>query len=172
MKRQGRTVDKFFGFRVGLGFDIHRFSRAGKSKRKLILGQVEIDYSGLEGASDADVVLHSICDAILGAIGEVDIGTLFPPEKSKGITSRKIAEKVLEIMRSKHYEIVNIDCVIVAQKPKLGNFIPEMKRKLSQLFSCDVNVRVKSPEHLGDIGKGKGISAISVALLRPRTSKS
>jgi 2-C-methyl-D-erythritol 2,4-cyclodiphosphate synthase len=170
-KREKRVKREFFDFRVGIGFDIHRFSRVSKRKRKLILGQVEIDYNGLEGASDTDVVLHSICDAILGAAGKDDIGTLFPPETSKGITSRKIAEKVIEVV-SGRYKIVNIDCVIIAQKPKLGIFIPEMKKKLSELFSCDVNVRVKSPEHLGDIGKGKGISAISVALLRPKTSKS
>jgi len=169
-KHQRRGESKFFDFRVGIGFDIHRFSRLSKSKRKLILGEVEVDYRGLEGVSDADVVLHSICDAILGAAGEADIGTLFPPEKSKGITSREIAEKVIEIV-SKRYEIVNIDCVIVAQKPKLGGFIPEMKRKLSELFSCDVNIRVKSPERLGDIGKAKGISAISVALLRRKNHK-
>ncbi|GBD04103.1 2-C-methyl-D-erythritol 2,4-cyclodiphosphate synthase [bacterium HR19] len=157
---------RFSDLRVGIGFDIHRFSKS--RGRKLVLGQVEIDYRGLEGASDADVVLHSICDAILGAAGEADIGTLFPPESSKGITSKKIAEKVIEIV-SRKYKIVNIDCVIVAQKPKLGVFIPEMKKKLSELFSCDVNIRVKSPEHIGDIGKGKGISAISVALLKPKT---
>src|ERR1700758_4881970 len=115
--------------RVGIGFDAHRFSRG----RKLILGGVEIPFElGLEGHSDADVLTHAICDAILGAIGEGDIGNHFPDSDSKykGISSLVLLDQVLTLSNSKGFEVENIDSTIVCEKPKLSAYISQMKKKL------------------------------------------
>ena len=189
--KAGKTTEQF---RVGIGFDIHRFQgieakeeeeekrKGGKSKeekeegsnreervRKLVLGQVEFDFVGLEGASsDVDVVLHAISDAILGASGSPDIGTIFPPESFRGISSREILERAVSVAEEKGFSIENIDCVIVAQRPKVGDKINDMRKNLRDILGCDINIRVKSPEGLGSLGRAEGISAIAVALLRRR----
>ena len=167
-KRNKGTSTAQYTFRVGIGFDIHRFRRSSrKNRRKLVLGQVEFDFVGLEGASsDVDVVLHAISDAILGASGSPDIGTIFPPKSSQGISSREILEKALSIAKEKGFSVENVDCVIVAQKPKIGDKINDMKKKLKDILDCDINIRVKSPEGLGSLGRVEGISATSVALLK------
>ncbi len=153
-------------YRIGIGFDMHRFISESKGKKKLVLGQVRFNFKGLEGASsDVDVLLHSISDAILGAAGEPDIGTLFPPAKSKGISSKEILINAKKLVEKKGYSIENIDCVIVAQKPKIGNKIPLMKRKIKEIIGCNINIKVKSPEGIGALGKAEGISAMSIALL-------
>lgn len=149
--------------RVGIGFDVHRFS---KKRKGLILGQVRFNYFALEGASkDADVLLHAISDAILGAAGKSDIGILFPPEKSKGISSKKILEEVIKIVRKDGFEIKSVDSVIIAEEPKIGKRINEIKKKVGKILKCDFNVKVKSPEGLGTFGRKEGIGAIAVALL-------
>ena len=172
-KRNKGTGSVQYTFRVGIGFDIHRFKRGGrKSVSKLVLGQVEFDFVGLEGASsDVDVVLHAISDAILGASGSPDIGTIFPPESSRGISSREILEKALSVAKEKGFSVENVDCVIVAQKPKIGNKINEMKKKLRDILGCGINIRVKSPEGLGSLGRGEGISATAVALLKKEKNR-
>lgn len=152
--------------RIGIGFDMHRFS---KRKKGLILGQVKFDYWGLEGASeDVDVLLHAICDAILGAAGKSDIGTLFPPERYKGISSRKILDEVIRLVENDGFVIKSVDSVIIAQKPKLGDRIDEIKEKVKEMLRSDFNVKVKSPEGLGALGRAEGIGAIAIAMLEKR----
>ncbi len=148
--------------RIGIGFDMHRFSK----KMGLVLGQVKFDYRALEGASeDVDVLLHAISDAILGAAGKEDIGTLFPPEKFKGISSRKILEEVIKMIKREGFEIKSVDSVIIAQEPKIGPKINQIKYNVSQILKSSFNVKVKSPEGIGTFGRTEGIGAMAVALL-------
>ncbi len=165
-KNKNEADNLTFNFKVGLGFDIHRFSQ--DKRRKLILGQVKINYVGLEGASDADVLLHAICDAILGATIGKDIGTFFPPEKSKGISSKKIAQKVMKMIEG-NFKIVNIDGVIIAEKPKLSPFIPKMIKNIKKIFRCDVNIKAKNPEGVGNLGNG--IASIATCLIEKINNK-
>lgn len=152
--------------RIGIGFDMHRFGR----KRGLVLGQVKFDYRALEGASeDVDVLLHAISDAILGAAGKEDIGTLFPPDKFKGISSRKILEEAIRMARQEGFEIKSVDSVIIAQEPKIGSKIYQIKAKVSEILKSEFNVKVKSPEGLGTFGRAEGIGAMAVALLVEKT---
>lgn len=160
-KNKNETDNLSFNFRVGLGFDVHKFSQ--DRRRKLILGQVKINHVGLEGASDADVLLHAICDAILGATIGKDIGTFFPPEKSKGISSKEIAQKVMKMIEG-NFKIINIDGVIIAEKPKLSPFIPKMIKNIKKIFRCDVNIKAKNPEGVGNLGDG--IASIATCLVQ------
>ncbi|MEK9629756.1 MAG: 2-C-methyl-D-erythritol 2,4-cyclodiphosphate synthase [Nitrospinota bacterium] len=153
--------------RIGNGYDVHRLV-AG---RKLILGGVDVPHStGLDGHSDADALLHALCDALLGAVGGGDIGAHFPdtnPEY-KGISSLVLLEKVTEICRDKGFEIANLDTIIVAQKPKLAPFLPDMKKNIAQAMSIDtgqINIKATTTEKLGFAGKEEGIAAYAVALL-------
>ena len=151
--------------RIGIGYDVHRLVEG----RKLIIGGVDIPYEkGLLGHSDADVLLHAICDAILGAAGLGDIGKHFPDSdaKYKGICSLKLLEHTVNLINEKGYEIENIDCTIVAQAPKLAPYIETMKNNISQITKCDVNVKATTEEHLGFTGSGEGMSAQAVALLK------
>lgn len=153
------------GFRVGNGYDVHRLSEG----RKLILGGVEIPYEkGLLGHSDADVLVHSIMDALLGACGESDIGRHFPDNDMsyKGISSLVLLEKVKGILDSKGYGISNIDSIIVAEKPKLSPYIDEMKEKISAVLQIDkdcIGIKATTTEGLGFAGTGEGIAAYAVA---------
>ena len=153
--------------RVGNGYDVHRLV-AG---RKLILGGVDIPHSkGLDGYSDADVLLHALCDALLGAVGAGDIGSHFPDTdpKWKGISSLVLIEQVTTNCRNKGFEIVNVDTIIVAQKPKLAPFLPEMKKNIAQAIAIDigqVNIKATTTEKLGFTGKEEGVAAYAVALL-------
>ena len=153
--------------RIGNGYDVHRLV-AG---RKLILGGIDIPHStGLDGHSDADVLLHALCDALLGAVGAGDIGAYFPDTDSKwkGISSLVLLEQVTATCRDKGFEFSNIDTIIVAQKPKLAPFLPDMKKNISQAMAIDIgqiNIKATTTEKLGFAGKEEGIAAYAVALL-------
>jgi len=155
-------------YRVGNGFDVHRFENG----RKLILGGVEIPHeTGLAGHSDADVVLHAITDAILGAIGEKDIGTHFPdtdPE-FKDISSITILKETALKLKSKEYEIVNIDTVIISQQPRLSPYIDLMKINISKalgILEDQIGVKATTTEHLGFTGREEGIAATAIVLIK------
>jgi len=154
--------------RIGLGFDVHAF-QAG---RKLVLGGVEIDYPvGLAGHSDADVLTHSIMDAILGACGLGDIGIHFPDSdmKYKNISSLLLLEEVRKKMEGKDFSIVNIDSILVMQKPKVSNYIAGMRKNIAgtlKIDESDVNVKATTTEGLGFCGRGEGIAAKCVVLLK------
>ena len=156
--------------KVGIGYDVHRLVEG----RKLILGGVIIPYEkGLLGHSDADVLVHSIMDALLGACGERDIGVHFPPEDEelKNISSLLLLEKVKHVLDIKGYIIGNIDCVIVAEKPKLVRFLPEMKEKIAHTLNIglnDINIKATTTEGLGFEGRGEGISAQSIVMISRR----
>lgn len=147
--------------RIGHGYDVHQLVTG----RKLILGGVEVPYAkGLLGHSDADVLLHAICDAILGAIGEGDIGRHFPDSDPayKGISSVKLLRQVMTLAESKGYVMGNVDATIVAQRPKLAPHIPAMKSVIAEALECDpdrVNVKATTTEELGFAGRGEGVAA-------------
>ncbi len=153
--------------RIGTGYDVHALA-AG---RKLILGGVEIKWPmGLAGHSDADVVIHAICDACLGAAGAGDIGVHFPPEDQqyKDIDSRELLREVAARLRKERWVISNLDCTIIAEKPKLRPFIPAMVRHISEDLRVDrsrVNVKATTTEGLGYIGQQKGIATQAVVLI-------
>jgi 2-C-methyl-D-erythritol 2,4-cyclodiphosphate synthase len=153
--------------RVGFGYDVHPLV-AG---RPLILGGIKIPYLfGLQGHSDADVLIHAICDALLGAIAEGDIGRHFPDTdpQYKGIRSTILLKKVMNRMREKGFHAVNIDASIVAQKPKLADFIPRMVKEIADVLEIEsgrVNVKATTSEGLGFIGREEGITAYAVALV-------
>jgi 2-C-methyl-D-erythritol 2,4-cyclodiphosphate synthase len=155
-------------YRVGIGFDAHRFSRG----RKLILGGVEIPFElGLEGHSDADVLTHAICDAILGAIGEKDIGSHFPDSDSryKGASSLVLLEQVRALSNSKDFKIENIDSTVVCERPKLSPYISQMKKKLSsviQVSEYSLGIKATTTDGMGFTGRGEGIAAYAVVLLK------
>ncbi|MCI5655077.1 MAG: 2-C-methyl-D-erythritol 2,4-cyclodiphosphate synthase [Candidatus Pseudoruminococcus sp.] len=154
-------------FRVGHGYDVHKLAEG----RKLIIGGVEIPHSkGLLGHSDADVLAHAICDALLGAAALGDIGKHFPDndDKYKGADSLILLEKVCELIRNKGYEISNVDSTILAQAPKLRPYIDEMRGKLAKVMKLnidEVSVKATTEEKLGFTGREKGIAAHAVVLL-------
>jgi 2-C-methyl-D-erythritol 2,4-cyclodiphosphate synthase len=155
-------------FRVGHGFDVHRFRRG----RKLILGGVEIPYRmGLAGHSDADVVCHAVINALLGAMSEGDIGMHFPDTdpRYKGIASTKMLEKVLRMMRQRRFRLVNVDVTLVAQQPKLAPYYTAMRKNMARQFRVaenKVSIKATTTEKLGWAGQGKGMAATAVVLLR------
>lgn len=154
-------------FRCGIGYDAHRLVEG----RKLILGGVEIPHErGLEGHSDADVLSHAIADALLGAMGEGDIGQHFPntDEKIRGISSLEILGHVRSLLAEKNARAVNIDATIIAEAPLLQPHIPQMKKKIVRALACDatcVNVKATTNEKLGTIGRGEGMAAMAVVLV-------
>lgn len=153
--------------RIGHGYDVHRLVEG----RKLILGGVDIPHeTGLLGHSDADVLLHAISDAILGAIGEGDIGRHFPDTDPayKGADSIKLLEHVVTIAAGKGYRIGNVDATIVAQRPKLAPHIPVMVRNVAAALQTEaerVNIKATTTEELGFAGRKEGIAAYAVALM-------
>jgi 2-C-methyl-D-erythritol 2,4-cyclodiphosphate synthase len=153
--------------RIGHGYDVHKLV----PDRKLIIGGVDIPYKyGLLGHSDADVLLHAIMDAMLGAAAEGDIGLHFPDndDRFEGISSLKLLENVNEIILHDGYVVSNIDATIVAQAPKMRPFIDEMRKNISEVLSIDIsqiNIKGTTEEHLGFTGSGEGISAHAVCLL-------
>jgi len=162
-----------YEYRTGIGTDIHRLVE----NRKLMLGGVEIPFTrGLLGHSDADVVLHAVMDAILGAAGLGDIGTLFPDtdEKWKDADSKELTLMVREGLEGKGWQIVNVDLTVNAEEPKLGPHKGQMKRCIASLLAIDflnVNIKAKTNEGLGEIGQGLAISCTAIALLRKRTRR-
>lgn len=153
--------------RVGLGYDVHKLVQ----NRDLIIGGVNIPYEkGLLGHSDADVLLHAICDSLLGAAGLGDIGTHFPDTdpKYKGISSIILLEKVGELLNSKNYKIGNIDATIIAQKPKMLPYIVDMKNNIANALNISIyliNIKATTEEGLGFTGNGEGISSQCICLL-------
>ncbi len=153
--------------RIGHGYDVHRLAE----NRRLILGGVEIPHTlGLDGHSDADVLIHAIMDAILGALALGDIGKLFPDtsDKFKDIDSTKLLKAVCDVMDENGYKIGNIDSTVIAQKPKLSPYIDLMRARISEVLGCDisqVSVKATTEERLGFTGSEEGISSHAVLLL-------
>ncbi len=159
--------------RIGIGYDIHPLAPG----RKLMLGGVQIPHDkGLLGHSDADVLIHSVCDALLGAAAAGDIGLLFPSDNEayRDAPSIGFLREVVQLVRQNGREIENIDSVIVAEKPRLSPFFDQMRRAIAAAagISIDcVSVKGKSPEGTGSLGKEEAIAAYSVALLRDRPTE-
>ena len=153
--------------RIGHGYDVHRLVEG----RKLILGGVDIPYEkGLLGHSDADVLLHAISDAILGAIAEGDIGKHFPDTdpRYKGADSLKLLAHVMNLASNKGFRLGNLDATIVAQRPKLAPFILQMRENIAAVLAAEddrVNVKATTTEELGFAGRGEGIAAYAVVLM-------
>lgn len=153
--------------RIGHGYDVHRLVEG----RKLILGGVEIPYEkGLDGHSDADVLLHAVMDALLGAAAMRDIGVLFPDNDAsfKGISSMLLLQEVMRRIAEKGYRVGNVDVTILAQRPRLKDHIPRMKENLSAALQVDldrVNVKATTEEGLGFTGSGEGMACHAVCLL-------
>lgn len=153
--------------RVGFGYDVHPLVTG----RSLFLGGIEIPYPfGLQGHSDADVLLHAICDALLGALAEGDIGKHFPDTdpQYRDIRSTALLKKISNKMKEKGFHVVNIDATIVAERPKLSDVIPRMVNEIANVLEIDpggVNVKATTSEGLGFIGRGEGIAAYAVALV-------
>lgn len=154
-------------FRIGNGFDVHRLVPG----RKLILGGVEIPFEkGLEGHSDADLLVHAIMDGLLGAAALGDIGQYFPPSdlKYKGISSILLLKEVRKLIRSLGYRISNIDSIIVAEKPKMAPHIAAMRQNIAEALEMDINrisVKATTTEGLGYAGRGEGMGAYATVLL-------
>jgi 2-C-methyl-D-erythritol 2,4-cyclodiphosphate synthase len=155
--------------RVGHGIDIHPF----KEGRALVIGGVKINHhQGLDGHSDADVLLHAVMDALLGAAGKDDIGHYFPPSDVawKGIESSKMVEKVMKIIADEEGWIVNnCDCMLLVEKPRLSEYVSEMKKNISALLNISIKsccIKVSTTEKLGFIGRGEGVMASVTILLR------
>ena len=153
--------------RIGIGYDIHRLV----SGRPLILGGVRIDSEcGLEGHSDADVLLHAISDALLGALALGDLGHHFPDSdpRYRGIASVMLLEKVMEMVQDQDYRLHNLDAVVIAQKPRLATYIPAIRRNVADLLATDlrsISVKAKTAESLGALGRSEGIAVHAVCLI-------
>lgn len=154
--------------RVGIGYDLHRLA----DERKLIIGGIEIPHiRGLLGHSDADVLIHAISDALLGAAGEKDIGELFPDTdpKYQGASSAELLETVVGLISRKGWRIVNIDAVIIAEEPKISPFKARIQENLSKIMNIDkdcVGIKAKTNEGLGGVGRKEGIAAFATVLLK------
>ncbi len=154
-------------FKIGMGYDIHRFAQG----RKLVLGGIEIPHErGLEGHSDADVLLHALCDAILGALGLGDIGEHFPNTdmKFKDISSLKLLDEVKAQMELRQFRIGNIDCMVQAEEPKINAHKAAMQSKIAEHLAIDqslINIKATTMEKLGSIGRAEGIAAFATVLL-------
>jgi 2-C-methyl-D-erythritol 2,4-cyclodiphosphate synthase len=157
------------GPRIGYGYDVHPLGPG----RKLILGGIEIPHGkGLVGHSDSDVLVHAVCDALLGAMGEGDLGRHYPSsdQRYKDISSLKLLEDVASKLKKKGYRVGNVDTVIVAQAPRLGQHLAAMGKKLAGTLGVDVdlvNVKVKSGEGLDAVGKEDSMIAHAVCLIEP-----
>ena len=155
--------------RIGQGFDAHAF----KAGRKLVIGGVTIPHDqGLEGHSDADVLLHAICDALIGAAALGDIGTHFPDTvpKYKSIDSRKLLRETAALLDNNGWRLVNLDATIIAQEPRMAPHIPAMVANIAADLGVparDVSVKAKTTEKLGFTGRGEGIAAEAIALIAP-----
>ena len=153
--------------RIGHGYDVHRLVEG----RKLIIGGVDVPHEkGLLGHSDADVLTHAVMDALLGAIGEGDIGRHFPDsdDRYKGICSMSLLSEVLSIVRSRGYRLGNLDVTVIAQKPRLAAYIPQIRKSLADAFACEIdriNVKATTEEGLGFTGALLGMAAHAVCTL-------
>lgn len=155
-------------FRIGQGFDVHQLTEG----RPLIIGGITIPYEkGLLGHSDADVLLHTVADACLGAIGEGDIGKHFPDtdQNFKDADSAELMKHVWKLVKEKGYELVNADCTIIAQRPKMAPYIGQMKERIAELLEASpeqINVKATTTEQLGFTGRGEGVASQAVVLLK------
>jgi len=153
--------------RVGIGYDVHPLARG----RRLVLGGIEIPFDkGLDGHSDADVLVHAIIDALLGAAGLGDIGTHFPSSepKYKDISSVTLLRQVGSLLQTHGWQVSNIDATIVAEQPRLSPFIPQMRQRISETLEISpgrIGVKSTTSKGLGFVGKGEGIAAHAVALV-------
>ena len=153
--------------RVGIGYDIHPLGTG----RKLVLGGVEIPHTqGLVGHSDADALVHAVCDALLGAMGEGDLGLHYPSSnpKFKDISSLRLLEDVADLLARKGYRLVNLDTVVIAQAPRLSPYLDGMQARIAEVLKVDrdkINVKVKSGEGLDAIGKEEAIAAQAMCLI-------
>ncbi|MDD7190728.1 MAG: 2-C-methyl-D-erythritol 2,4-cyclodiphosphate synthase [Prevotella sp.] len=154
-------------FRIGMGYDVHKLVEG----RKLILGGIEIPHTvGLLGHSDADVLIHAICDALLGAANMRDIGYHFPDTSAStlGMDSKVILAKVIDLIATKGYKVGNIDATVCAERPKINPHVPAMKACLAHVMGCDedqVSIKATTTERLGFTGREEGMSAYAVALI-------
>lgn len=154
-------------YKIGIGYDVHRLVDG----RRLFLGGVEIPYAkGLLGHSDADVLLHAVCDALLGAISNGDIGQHFPDSdpQYRGIASSALLARVNEMVRSKGYRVCNVDTVVIAQEPALGPFKKNIGQRIAGILGIDaelISVKAKTNEGLGDIGRIEAIAAYAVVMV-------
>jgi 2-C-methyl-D-erythritol 2,4-cyclodiphosphate synthase len=155
-------------FRVGIGYDVHKFSKG----RRLILGGVEIPFElGLHGYSDADVLIHSICDAILGALGEPDIGSKFPDTdpRYRDISSLILLRETVALSKSKGFHIENVDSVVVCEKPKIGSYVSQIRGRLSSILEISedcIGVKATTTDGIGFTGRVEGIAAHTVVLIK------
>jgi len=154
-------------YRIGFGYDIHRLE---KGKRLYLGGVLVSDETGAVGHSDADVLIHAICDSLLGAIGKRDIGFHFPDTSPefKGISSLSLLEKVMLLVEETGYKVEQIDSTICLEYPKISPFVEDMKRKLAKTMNLgenDISVKATTKEGLGSIGNGEGLEAYAVSLL-------
>ena len=153
--------------RIGFGYDSHRFSEG----RRLIIGGVEVNYEkGLLGHSDADALIHAIVDAIIGALGEGDIGKHFPDTDPhlKGISSLVILKRIADLAVQRGYYVNNVDSTVILEKPRLSPSIEEMRRNIARVLGTDssrINVKAKTNEKMGFVGRGEGIAAFAVVTL-------
>lgn len=158
--------------RIGHGYDVHKLVEG----RELILGGEQIPHTlGLDGHSDADVVLHAICDALLGAIGKGDIGQHFPDndDQYKGIDSRKLLREVFSLVHKENYQLGNLDITIIAQAPKLASWLPKMRHNIAADLKTSedrINLKATTTEKLGFAGREEGIEAHAVVLLQDSSS--
>ena len=154
-------------FRTGFGFDVHAFATG----RKLIIGGVEIPFDkGLEGHSDADVLLHAICDAMLGALALGDIGRHFPntDERWKDADSTLLLKHVNELINSKGYELGNLDCVLAMEKPKISPYVDQIRNRISDILNSDtdqISIKATTTEKLGFVGRTEGVVSFATVLL-------
>jgi 2-C-methyl-D-erythritol 2,4-cyclodiphosphate synthase len=171
MSGQGRAADPrgaMQRMRIGQGFDAHQL----QVDRALVVGGVEIPHDrGLEGHSDGDVLLHAVADAVLGALGEGDLGRHFPSsdESLRGIASSRLVERVVAMMHERGYALANLDATVIAQAPRLAPYQEEMRTVLAQLLDADpgrINLKVTSTDHLGALGRGEGMASLAVVLLQ------
>jgi 2-C-methyl-D-erythritol 2,4-cyclodiphosphate synthase len=155
--------------RVGIGYDVHRLVGG----RRLVLGGVRFDSEvGLDGHSDADVALHALCDALLGAAALGDIGQHFPPsdERWRGADSLDLLRRVVELIAERGYRPGNVDLTIVAERPRIGPRVPEMRARIAEALGVGVDavsVKATTNEHLGFVGRGEGIAALAAAIIEP-----
>ncbi len=154
-------------FRIGFGYDVHQL----KEGRKMFLGGVEIPFTkGFFGHSDADILLHAICDALLGALALGDIGKHFPDTDNsyKNYDSKNFLKQVYVLIKEKGYKLGNLDCTIILQKPKIAPFVDEMVKTIAAILECNidqVSIKATTPEKMGFVGREEGAEAYSVVLL-------
>lgn len=165
-------TNKFAEFRTGIGFDVHRFD----SNRPLILGGVKIrETDGLAGHSDADVVLHAICDALLGAAGLGDIGKLFPDtdEKYRNVDSKSLLESVIKKLVANNWRVGNVDVVVITESPRISEHSKRMSEVIAGILKVEpdaVSIKGTTSERLGFTGRGEGIACMATAMIRREVS--